>query len=158
MQNNSERNHNSRVSDIELNSVDAENSQNNFFERLPEEVIRQIFSSLDMQSLCRASMTCRRWYDITKDNDSLWKPHCLALRAVCKREIDDDQKSGYSFKDTLLRNYQKSQVKLHWLSGRYSNICSPDNLPEAIMCPMDAETWGEILEVEMERPNHKQIS
>ncbi|XP_036118637.1 F-box only protein 48 isoform X2 [Molossus molossus] len=98
MQNNSERNHNSRVSDIELNSVDAENSQNNFFERLPEEVIRQIFSSLDMQSLCRASMTCRRWYDITKDNDSLWKPHCLALRAVCKREIDDDQKSGYSFK------------------------------------------------------------
>ncbi|KAM5318176.1 F-box only protein 48 isoform 1-T5 [Glossophaga mutica] len=156
MQNNSKRNNNSRVSDVELNSVDAEESQSNFFEGLPLEVTLRIFSLLDVQSLCRASMTCWSWNCTIGVNDSLWKPHCLAIRAVCKEEIDNDLKSGYSWRDTLQRNYQKSKVKLEWLSGRYSNICSPINLPEKIMYPMDAETWGEILEAELKRcKNHK---
>ncbi|KAF6103352.1 F-box protein 48 [Phyllostomus discolor] len=158
MQNNTKRNNNSGVSDTELNSVDPEESQNNFFERLPLEVTLRIFSWLDVQSLCRASMTCWSWNDKIRVDDSLWKPHCLAVRAVCKKEIDDDLKSGYSWRDTLLRNYKKSKVKLEWLSGRYSNICSPINLPEKIMYPMDAETWGEILEAELKRcKNHKDI-
>ncbi|XP_024408806.1 F-box only protein 48 [Desmodus rotundus] len=158
MQNNAKRNNNSRVSDIELNSVDAEESQNKFFEQLPPEVTLCIFSWLDVQSLCRVSMTFRSWNQKIRANDSLWKPHCLALRAVCKREIDDDLKSGYSWRDILRRNYQKSKVKLEWLSGRYSNISSPINLPEKIMYPMDAETWGEILEAELKRcKNHKDL-
>ncbi|KAM5253131.1 F-box only protein 48 [Hipposideros larvatus] len=155
MQKNFKRNNNSRVSDIELNSVDAEKenkeSQNKFFEMLPLEIYIRIFSPLDMRSLCRASMTCKRWNRTIKTTDSLWKPHCLAVRAVCRREIDDDLKSGYSCRDTLRRNYQKSQVKLEWLSGRYSDICSPVSLPEKSMYPMDAETWGEILEAELKR-------
>ncbi|XP_036903975.1 F-box only protein 48 [Sturnira hondurensis] len=156
MQHNSERNNNSKVSDTELNPVDAEESQNNFFKRLPPEVTSRIFSLLDVQSLCRASMTCQSWNLDIRLNDSLWKPHCLALKAVCRKEIEDDLKSGYSWRDILLRNYQKSKVKLEWLSGRYSNICSPVDLPEKIMCPMDAETWGEILEAELKRcKNHK---
>lgn len=133
-------------------------NQNNFFIWLPQEVTLYIFSQLDIQSLCRASMTCMSWLATIRNNDFLWKPHCLAVRAVCKREVDDDRKSGYSWRDILVRNYQKSQVKLGWLSGRYSNVCSPTSLPEAIMCPMDAETWGEILEAELKRPSHKQIS
>ncbi|XP_054442923.1 F-box only protein 48 [Pteronotus mesoamericanus] len=151
MQNNSKKNNNLRVSDIELSSVDAEESQNNIFECLPLEITLRIFSWLDIQSLCRASMTCRSWNYKIRTNDSLWKPHCLAVRAVCKKEIDDDLKNGYSWRDILLRNYQKSKVKLEWLSGRYSNICSPVGLPEKIMYPMDAETWGEILEAELKR-------
>ncbi|EFB22756.1 hypothetical protein PANDA_014837, partial [Ailuropoda melanoleuca] len=155
MQKNSKRNNNSRVSGIELNSVDAEKekkeSQNNFVELLPPEVTFKIFSQLDIQSLCRASVTCRSWNNTVRNSDSLWKPHCLTLRAVCQREIDDDLESGYSWRVILLRNYQKSKVKHEWLSGRYSNICSPLTLPEKIMYPMDVDTWGEILEAELER-------
>lgn len=106
MQKNSKRNNNSRVSELELNSVDTEKEkkegQNNFFELLPLEVTLQIFSQLDMRSLCRASMTCKSWNDTIMINNSLWEPHCLAVRAVCKREIDDDLKSGYSWRVSLL--------------------------------------------------------
>ncbi|XP_054584262.1 F-box only protein 48-like [Eptesicus fuscus] len=151
MQNNSKRNHNSKVSDIDLNSVDTEKENNelNKLITLPQEIALHIFSQLDVQSLCRASMTCRRWNDTIRNHDFLWKPHCLAIRAVCAREVDDDRKSGYSWRDTLLRNYKKSQVKHGWLSGRFSNIDLPTLLSETTMCPMDAETWGEILEAEL---------
>ncbi|XP_008576055.1 PREDICTED: F-box only protein 48 [Galeopterus variegatus] len=155
MQKNSKRNNNSRVSDIELNSVDAEKgkneSQNNFVELLPPEVALKIFTHLDIRSLCRASATCWSWNYTIRNSDFLWKPHCLTVRAVCRREIDDDLESGYSWRVILLRNYQKSKVKHEWLSGRYSNICSPISLPEKIMYPMDVDTWGEILEAELER-------
>lgn len=106
MQKNSKRNNNSRVSGIELNSVDAEKekkeSQNNFVELLPPEVTFKIFSQLDIQSLCRASVTCRSWNNTVRNSDSLWKPHCLTLRAVCQREIDDDLESGYSWRVSLV--------------------------------------------------------
>ncbi|KAF7249469.1 Craniofacial development protein 2 [Varanus komodoensis] len=52
---------------------------------------------------------------------------------------------------TLLRNYWKSKVKNEWLSGKYSNIHSRSGLPEKSMYPMDVDTWGEILEAELER-------
>uniref|UniRef100_A0A8C6FLQ7 F-box only protein n=1 Tax=Moschus moschiferus TaxID=68415 RepID=A0A8C6FLQ7_MOSMO len=155
MKKNSKRNHTSRVSDIESKSVDAEKEkkecQNNFVELLPPEVTFKIFSQLDIRSLCRASVTCRSWNHAIRLSDSLWKPHCLTVRAVCQREIDDDLESGYPWRVILLRNYQKSKVKHEWLSGRYSNICSSISLPEKIMYPMDADTWGEILEAELER-------
>ncbi|GAB5569678.1 F-box only protein 48 [Prionailurus iriomotensis] len=156
MQKSLKRNNNSRVSGIKLNSVDAEKekkeSQKTFVELLPPEVTFKIFSQLDIRSLCRASITCRSWNYTVRNSDSLWKPHCLTLRAVCQREVDDDLESGYSWREViLLRNYQKSKVKHEWLSGRYSNICSPLSLPEKIMYPMDVDTWGEILEAELER-------
>lgn len=106
MQKSPKRNNNSRVSGIKLNSVDAEKekreSQNNFVELLPPEVTFKIFSQLDMQSLCRASITCRSWNYTVKNSDSLWKPHCLTLRAVCQREVDNDLKSGYSWRVSLV--------------------------------------------------------
>ncbi|XP_006863061.1 PREDICTED: F-box only protein 48 [Chrysochloris asiatica] len=155
MQENAKKNNYSRVSDIRLSSAAAEEkkkeSENNYFEQLPPEVILNIFGQLDIQSMCRASMTCRSWNDVIRNSDFLWKPHCLAVRTVCQREVDEDLKSGHSWRVTLLRNYQKSKVKREWLSGRYSNICSPISLPEKTMHPMDADTWGEILEVELER-------
>lgn len=142
MKKNSQRNHHSR----ELSSEDAEKekkeNQNNFVELLPPEVTFKIFSQLDIRSLCRASMTCRSWNQTIRHSDSLWKPHCLTVRAVCQREIDDDLESGYPWRVILLRNYQKSKVKHEWLSGRYSNICSPISLPEK-SCTQWMRTHGE---------------
>lgn len=106
MQKSLKRNNNSRVSGIKLNSVDAEKekkeSQNTFVELLPPEVTFKIFSQLDIRSLCRASITCRSWNYTVRNSDSLWKPHCLTLRAVCQREVDDDLESGYSWRVSLV--------------------------------------------------------
>ncbi|OBS66083.1 hypothetical protein A6R68_05376, partial [Neotoma lepida] len=138
-----------------MNSSDAESggtaSQSNFFKELPTEVTCIIFSQLDLLSLCRASETCWKWNDIIKNSGDVWRPHCLTVRAVCPREIDDDIKSNYPWRVIFLRNYQKSKVKHAWLSGRYSNIRSPMSLPENCMYPMDADTWGEILDAELKR-------
>jgi hypothetical protein len=105
MKKNSKRNNNLRVSGIEMNSVNAEKekheSQNNFVELLPLEVTLEIFSQLDIQSLCRASVTCRSWNYAIRNSDSLWKPHCLTVRTVCQREIDNDLESGYSWRVSL---------------------------------------------------------
>uniref|UniRef100_A0A8C5KBW7 F-box only protein n=1 Tax=Jaculus jaculus TaxID=51337 RepID=A0A8C5KBW7_JACJA len=135
MKKTSKRNNNLAVSSIDLNSIKNE-SQNNFVELLPLEVTLKTFSQLDVRSLCRASVTCRSWNHAIRNNDSLWRPHCLTVRAVCQRQIDDDVESGYSWRVILLRNYQKSKVKI---------------LPEKIIHPMDADAWGEILEAELER-------
>ncbi|KAK7834485.1 hypothetical protein U0070_017671 [Myodes glareolus] len=137
-----------------MNAADTEQGRTasqSSFDRLPPEVTYKIFSQLDVQSLCRASETCWAWNRMIRNNDALWKPHCLTARAVCPREIDGDIECGYTWQATLLRNYEKSKVKHAWLSGRYSNIRSPVHLPKRFMCPMDAETWGEILTAELER-------
>ncbi|XP_058692141.1 F-box only protein 48 [Poecile atricapillus] len=122
-----------------------------FVSALPPEISSRIFSGLDVESLCHASVTCKGWHRAIEGNERLWRHHCLAVRAVCQREIDSDRGNGYSWKITLLRNYWKSKVKQEWLSGKYSNIPSQFSLPEKSMYPMDVDTWGEILEAELER-------
>uniref|UniRef100_G1K8T8 F-box protein 48 n=1 Tax=Anolis carolinensis TaxID=28377 RepID=G1K8T8_ANOCA len=136
---------------IKLSEHQKETSQINFFQLFPLEVNLKIFSELDIQSLCSASMTCRSWNQIIDNCDNLWKHHCLNVRTICQREIDGDRGNGYSWKVTLLRNYWKSKVKYDWLTGKYSNIQSRSGLPEKSMYPMDVDTWGEILEAELER-------
>ncbi|XP_058038035.1 F-box only protein 48 [Ahaetulla prasina] len=127
------------------------NSQGDFVKLFPLEVNIKIFSKLDIHSLCNAAITCKSWNQTIEHCDDLWKQHCLNIRAVCQREVDGDRGKGYSWKVTLHRNYWKSKVKYEWLSGKYSNIQSRSNLPEKCMYPMDVDTWGEILEAELER-------
>ncbi|XP_027549260.1 uncharacterized protein LOC113972421 [Neopelma chrysocephalum] len=125
--------------------------QGDFVSALPPEVSSRIFGGLDVESLCHASSACKGWHRVIEGNGRLWRHHCLAVRAVCRREIDCDRGNDYSWKITLLRKYWKSKVKQEWLSGKYSNIPSQHSLPEKIMYHMDVDTWGEILEAELER-------
>ncbi|KAM6971986.1 F-box only protein 48 [Aplochiton taeniatus] len=134
---------------FKLNQTDT--CQLNFAEKLPEEMSIKIFSELDIESLCNASLTCKLWHYLIEDSDPLWRDHCLTVRAVCQREIEADLRDGLSWKVTLVRNYKIGFVKKDWLSGRYSNICSAEELRNRRMCPLDVETWGEILEAELER-------
>lgn len=136
---------------VSLISIRNGESELNFTEMLPTEMSVKIFSELDVRSLCRASVTCKRWNVIIEGSDTLWRSHCLRALAVCRREVDGDQSDGLSWKVTLVRNYHKSCVKRRWLKGRYSNIHCVDDLPPNSMCPLDVETWGEILEAELER-------
>lgn len=52
---------------------------------------------------------------------------------------------------TLLRNWTRSRLKTDWLRGRYSSVASADELLGRKMAPLDAQTWGEILEAELDR-------
>ncbi|XP_027034860.1 F-box only protein 48 isoform X2 [Tachysurus fulvidraco] len=136
---------------ISLMSIRTGGPELNFTEMLPTEMSVKIFSDLDIRSLCRASVTCKRWKAIIEGSDSLWRSHCLGMLAVCPRDVNGDRSDGHSWKVTLVRNYQKSCVKRRWLKGKYSNICCFEDLPPNSMCSLDVETWGEILEAELER-------
>lgn len=52
---------------------------------------------------------------------------------------------------TLVRNYTRSCLKRDWLRGRYSHVRSAEELSARRMTPLDAETWGEILQAELDR-------
>lgn len=69
-----------------------------FVSLLPPEVTARIFSGLDVESLCRAAVTCKGWHSVIEGNERLWRRHCLSVRAVCRREIDCDRGNGYSWK------------------------------------------------------------
>ncbi|GAA6067037.1 F-box only protein 48 isoform X2 [Tachysurus ichikawai] len=136
---------------ISLMSIRNGGPELNFTEMLPTEMSVKIFSDLDIRSLCRASVTCKRWKVIIEGSDNLWRSHCLGMLAVCPRDVNGDRSDGHSWKVTLVRNYQKSCVKRRWLKGKYSNIRCAEDLPPNSMCSLDVETWGEILEAELDR-------
>uniref|UniRef100_UPI0037E925D5 F-box only protein 48 n=1 Tax=Semicossyphus pulcher TaxID=241346 RepID=UPI0037E925D5 len=134
-----------------LKSTSVTMPPQNFAEKLPTEMSVKIFSELDAGSLCSASRTCKLWHHIIEDSEQLWRSQCLLVRAVCQREVDSDRRDGLSWKVTLVRNYTRSCVKRDWLRGRYSHVRSADELRGRTMTPLDAETWGEILQAELDR-------
>ncbi|KAK2817599.1 hypothetical protein Q5P01_025790 [Channa striata] len=111
----------------------------------------KIFGELDTESLCSASQTCKLWHHIIEESEQLWKRQCLLVRAACQREVDGDRRNGLSWKVTLVRNYARSCLKNDWLRGRYSYVSSAEELSGRKMTPLDAETWGEILQAELDR-------
>uniref|UniRef100_A0A1A8LS14 F-box protein 48 n=1 Tax=Nothobranchius pienaari TaxID=704102 RepID=A0A1A8LS14_9TELE len=132
-------------------SPKAFDDSQNFAETLPMEMSLRIFGELDAESLCSASRTCRLWRDIIEQSEQLWRRQCLLVRAVCQREVDKDRGEGLSWKVTLVRNYTRSCAKRDWMGGRYSSVSSADELLGRNMVPFDAETWGEILQAELNR-------
>ncbi|KAK5865471.1 hypothetical protein PBY51_019739 [Eleginops maclovinus] len=123
----------------------------NFAETLPTEMSVKIFGELDTESLCSAALTCRLWRDIIEESEQVWRRQCLLVRAVCQREVDSDRRDGLSWKVTLVKNYNRSCYKRDWLRGRYSHVRSAEELRGRKMTPLDAETWGEILQAELDR-------
>uniref|UniRef100_A0A8C6T6U3 F-box protein 48 n=1 Tax=Neogobius melanostomus TaxID=47308 RepID=A0A8C6T6U3_9GOBI len=115
-----------------------------FSRSLPAEMSEQIFLQLDPQSLCCAAQTCRRWHRLIHSSDAVWRGQCLLLRAHCQRELEQDRV-------TLVRNYTRSRLKRDWLRGRFSCVRSANELRDVRMVPLDAESWGEILQAELER-------
>ncbi|KAI4832327.1 hypothetical protein KUCAC02_015299, partial [Chaenocephalus aceratus] len=117
-----------------LAHVHLRRPSSNFAETLPTEMSERIFGELDTESLCSAALTCRLWHDIIEESEQVWRNQCSLVSAVCQREVDSDRRDGLSWKVTLVKNYTRSQE----LRGRK-------------MTPLDAETWGEILQAELDR-------
>ncbi|XP_034392567.1 F-box only protein 48 [Cyclopterus lumpus] len=131
--------------------ADADAPGKNFAETLPTEMSVKIFGELDAGSLCSASRVCRLWHRIIEGSDQVWRRPCLPVAAVCQREVDGDRRDGLTWKVTLVKNYTRSCVKRDWLRGRYSHVRSAGELIGRKMAPLDAETWGEILQAELDR-------
>ncbi|KAM6940260.1 F-box only protein 48 [Xenentodon cancila] len=129
----------------------AHSAPHNFAEMLPTEMSVRIFGELDAESLCSASRTCKLWHAIIEQSEQLWRSQCLLVRAVCQREVDRDRSHGFSWKVTVERNYTRCCVKSDWLRGQYSHVRSADELISRKMVPLDAETWAEILQAELDR-------
>lgn len=70
---------------------------------------------------------------------SFFDPPVLCLRPVSSLQV------------TLVKNYTRSRLKKDWLRGRYSHVKSAEELSGRKMTPLDAETWGEILQAELDR-------
>ncbi|KAE8600974.1 hypothetical protein XENTR_v10013483 [Xenopus tropicalis] len=126
----------------------------NTLDVLPSEMVYKILAYLDLKHLYVAARVCKTWNSVAKEYDILWKKFCLALPDACKERINNYRDSGYSWKETLERTKMDSareRVQQNWLNGRYSQIRSFKELPQNSMCPLDKNTWGEILEAEERR-------
>ena len=116
-------------------------------ESLPPEIILEIMSFLDTRSLCQASQTCKKWFDIC-NSDVLWKTKCKSLDW---EEVEQDIQTGVCWRSIFMRNYGTNLVKKHWLQGKYSQVKSYDEVPSNHLGPLSTETWGSILDMEMQR-------
>lgn len=115
---------------------------------LPPELLLKIFCNLSVNDLSTVATVCRRWNEVVKC-ELLWRQQC---HQFCDLEnVAADRKQGRSWKDTFRLNYGVGALKKKWKLGHFSQPKSYLDLPCKIMCKMDAEEWGEILQFEMER-------
>lgn len=119
-----------------------------FTEIFPTEIISFILSYLDIESLLQASLVNKKWRNIIVSLDLLWKRKCLTLDRLC---VDRDKANGFSWKHIAIMNSGRNGVKRRWLQGRYSCIKSSQEIPRNILCKLDVETWGRILDAECNR-------
>ena len=117
-------------------------------ESLPPEVILEIMSFLDTRSLCKVSQTCKKWFDFIYNSDHLWKKKCESLDW---EDIEQDIQTGLCWRSIFVRNYGTNLVEKRWLQGKYSHVNSHDELPSNHLGPLSTETWGSILDMEMQR-------
>lgn len=117
-------------------------------ESLPPEIILEIMSFLDTRSLCQVSQTCKKWFDLITNSDLLWKKKC---RSLDREEIEKDIQKGLCWRSIFMRNYGTNLVKKRWLEGKYSHLKSHDEVSSNHLGPFSTETWGSILDVEMQQ-------
>lgn len=115
---------------------------------LPAEVTLEIFETLDVKSLCKASQVCNNWRTFINNCDLLWKIKC---KKIDKEDVESDVKEGLRWKAIAIRNYGVNGVKRKWEKGLFSCPKSFEELPGDHLGPLSVENWGNILEIEMNR-------
>ncbi|XP_072032011.1 F-box only protein 48-like [Amphiura filiformis] len=121
-----------------------------FIQLLPPELAMMVLLNLDIPSLCYASQACQDWHNVIQDTEYLWKLLC-DHHCVDAADIAEDRANGYSWKETVMRNFGHHAIKRKWLKGEFSNFSSFEDIPGKHMCCMDVETWGRILDLELSR-------
>lgn len=119
-----------------------------FVKTLPTEITLKIFETMDVKSLCKASQVSRSWRNLINNCDLLWRLKCQKFD---KKDVESDVKEGLRWRAILIRNYGANGVRRRWEKGLFSWPKSFEELPGDHLCPMNAEIWGNILEIEMNR-------
>uniref|UniRef100_A0A8C5MCB1 F-box domain-containing protein n=1 Tax=Leptobrachium leishanense TaxID=445787 RepID=A0A8C5MCB1_9ANUR len=136
---------------LKMNHPEEDENGSSYLECIPSELVCRIVDYLDLKDVCSFTQTSKSLNEVVKKHNAMWRRHYLSMKTVCPLDVEQDQKDGYTWKETLQRLYQKSKVKKDWLAGRYSNVRSYSDLPDGGMCPMKAEDWGDIVKAEHER-------
>lgn len=119
-------------------------------DELPNEILLHIFSYLNIQQLSQSLLVCKRWNILICQSEFLWKELCSTLRDS-RRLIQIDRELGRSWQEVFKLNYRTNENKKKWMKGDYSKPRHYRELPPKPMCKMDSESWGEILQVELNR-------
>ena len=120
---------------------------------LPCEILEKVFTYLDPPDLCVVACVCRKWNDIVRGSEWLWRRKLTALnidRSPPKETEEPTRGKLSRLRRTTEKVYRKERVKSRWLEGVFSFLsyseCKRMKIP--LMCPMSCEDWGEILEYE----------
>eukprot|EP00128_Syssomonas_multiformis_P015500 Colp12_sorted_trinity150504_noHs@9017 len=115
-------------------------------ESLPTEVLVEILSHLDHNSLGVAMQVSKHWYEVIHNHDNhLWQPLCVKAQIQqIASGVDKADDSSISWKRLL----QQHQLSLNrWLRGDlHRDYSSFESLPPQHMIVQPAEVWGMLLE------------
>lgn len=67
-------------------------------ESLPEEVLLKIFVLLESKALCTAAGVCKRWNDIIKNSEILWKELSFTMDPHDREFLQERQKWTQSWR------------------------------------------------------------
>ena len=82
---------------------------------LSSDVLLEVFADLDAVSLCQASLTCKQWYQIISQSETLWKIQALKITDEdAKSQLLKSMKEGKSWK---VRNSQLIILVCLWVGG-----------------------------------------
>lgn len=120
---------------------------------LPLELSLNVLEFLDAFGLGMALQASPLWQRIIDDHDMLWAQHC---RQFCHSEyIKRDRQAGFTWKETLIRNYGSKQLLRDWISGAFNLPKCYHQLPPRPICRFDANDWGDIIDAQFARDSAK---
>ncbi|XP_046364780.2 F-box only protein 48-like [Haliotis rufescens] len=132
--------------------IDAETIDEGPINWLPGDLILEIFSYLDAASLSAAGLACKTWASLIGQSETLWKTKTQQiLDRDAQRYIIQSKSEGNSWKESFQMNYGSNLIRSKWKRGMFSQPKAMLDLPPKVLCPMTADTWGEIFQMELER-------
>ncbi|XP_046576471.1 F-box only protein 48-like [Haliotis rubra] len=132
--------------------VDEETVDHGHILWLPGDLLLEIFSYLEAASLSSAGLTCKTWASLISQSETLWKTKTqLISDRDAQKYILQSKSEGNSWKESFQMNYGSNLIRHKWKRGEFSKPKAMVDLPPKVLCPMTADTWGEIFEMELER-------
>lgn len=110
---------------------------------LPTELFEYILCAIQKEDLENVITVSKSWKNFIEKDWVIWKYHC--------REFDQflsiDEKHYCSWKDIFLKNYYKYEIVSRWRKRNHSNNEYFIKNTDELICPVDVETWGYILDL-----------
>lgn len=122
-----------------------------FTESIPSQISEDIFTLLDVPSLCRATKVSTRWHFHIDGSSYVWRRKFQTLnpQSCCGSDLLIETSSYW--KSMTIKRYLAKEFKAAWLRGDFSTICCYEDLKHVKMQPLTKDDWGEIFQHELDR-------